>query len=496
MKRLCIVICLLISMHGFSQSTISKELFPTLAGLQRTSCTKTIGENEYGTVFGSRSTLIEAKQGLVIDGKQYMVFGDDQYNRFALREENNKILVYSSILKKDLVLYDFTLEVGDSLPALYFVWRAHNTLYPWRYNGDILDYKDDGGTILPADTFVVTDISTITLLDGKEYKKWTFNNGMQYVEGIGSFGTSYAWNDFFQLIAHVPQYSDAVSEHLVCVSKNGKLLYQMDDAEMERLNTECLCDVEKNWSDTWCNQWNILSHGYMPYEPFAHAHTNIYWLSDDTINRNGYEYIPLMCSSSKPNVEQTSLVGELRFTENKQVYFYYDNTEHLLYDFGAQVGDRLQVFPGIDNYNRYDNKSYTHVVTRREYLDDGRIKLTSIPFFDDPVPDDINENNYLSVTWIEGVGSEHGIVHNNINNLPGMGTEWLLCAYRDDECRYTTDDPEYAPLGCVYNEGDVINAVESVSVSAPSVQKIIKEGQLLIIRDEKTYNVMGVEVGK
>ena len=150
---------------------------------------------------------------------------------------------------------------------------------------------------------------------------------------------------------------------------------------------------DKNWSDTWCNQWNILSHGYMPYEPFAHAHTHIYWLSDGTINRNGYEYIPLMCSSSKPNVEQTSLVGELRFTEDKQVYFYYDNTEHLLYDFGAQVGDRLQVFPGIDNYNRHDNKrNYTHVVTKREYLDDGRIKLTSIPFtsYDLPIPDVID----------------------------------------------------------------------------------------------------------
>lgn len=254
-----------------------------------------------------------------------------------------------------------------------------------------------------------------------------------------------------------------------------------------------------NQSDNiWCNQWNILSHGQEsnPNDPFPHARTSIYWLSENTVNRNGYEYIPLMCSSSKPNVESTQLVGELRFTEeDKQVYFYYDNTEYLLYDFGAQVGDQLQIFSGINNYNYYDYyETYTHVVTRREYLDDGRIKLTSIPFFGDPVPDDINENNYSSVTWIEGVGSEHGIVHNNINNLPGMGTEWLLCAYRDDECRYTTDDPEYAPLGCVYNEGDVINAVESVSISAPSVQKIIKDGQLLILRDGQTYNVMGMEV--
>ena len=247
----------------------------------------------------------------------------------------------------------------------------------------------------------------------------------------------------------------------------------------------------------WCNQWNILSHGvgYMPNDPFPAAQTNIYWLSENTINRNGYEYIPLMCSSSKPNVEQTSLVGELRFTENKQVYFYYDNTEYLLYDFGAQVGDQLQIFSGIDNYNHHDYyKTYTHVVTKREYLDDGRIKLTSIPFFDTEIPNVINENDYRSVSWIEGVGSEHGIVHNNLNNIPGMGTKWLLCAYRDNECRYTTDNPEYVPLGCIYNEGNDINAVEDICVSAPSVQKIIKDGQLLILRDGKMYNIMGMEV--
>ena len=75
-----------------------------------------------------------------------------------------------------------------------------------------------------------------------------------------------------------------------------------------------------------------------------------------------------------------------------------------------------------------------------------------------------------------------------------MGTEWLLCAYRDDECRYTTDDPEYAPLGCVYNEGDVINAVENVSPSIPSAQKIIKDGQVLILRNGKMYTMQGQEV--
>lgn len=72
----------------------------------------------------------------------------------------------------------------------------------------------------------------------------------------------------------------------------------------------------------------------------------------------------------------------------------------------------------------------------------------------------------------------------------------LLCAYNNDECCYTTDNPGYTPLGCVYNDGDVINAVEHVFVSTPSVQKIMYNGQLLILRDGKTYNIMGVEITK
>ena len=57
--------------------------------------------------------------------------------------------------------------------------------------------KEADGTIYPGDTLVVTEVSTITLLDGKEYKKWTFNNGMEYAEGIGSLS-----GDFYELIAN------------------------------------------------------------------------------------------------------------------------------------------------------------------------------------------------------------------------------------------------------------------------------------------------------
>ena len=435
----------------------NKEYILTLPGLQRTGCTKTIGEDEEGTVWGSRSYLMQEIETATIDGKQYLLFGidnnyDKSYLKLWLREENNKILLYSTAQKKDLVLYDFTLNVGDSLPRLYVDYDLSS----------VVDYDNDEWGLSPL---VVTEVSTITLLDGKEYKKWTFDNGMQYVEGIGSFGTCYAHNDFYQLIANAPLSSDVYSQHLVCTSRNGQLLYQMDDAEMERLGAECLCDVEKKWSDTWCNQWNILSHGYQgPQDPLAAARTSIFWLSNNTVNRDGQEYIPLMCSSSKPDVESTNLIGELRFTEDKQVYFYYANTEYLLYDFDVQVGDTLDIFGGIElySYSFVEQKTYPHVITKIDTLDDGRLQITSdaIVIFEDGEVGTFEEKQQQ--IWIEGLGSINGIVHTGINpGIAGNPAIVMLCAYRDDECVYKTDsnDPywiDYTQLGCEYNEGDFI----------------------------------------
>ena len=240
MKKIVIFLCFLMNIHIYLSAETSKELFPTLLGLQRTSCTKTIGEDEYGTVWGSRSYLMQEIETTTIDGKQYLLFGTnniyDEYCSLWLREDNNKILVYSTAQKKDLVLYDFTLNVGDSLPRLYVDEELSSIVDYYKYEAE-WEYTK---------SLTVIEVSTITLLDGKEYKKWTFNNGMQYVEGIGSFGTSYEHNDFYQLIVNAPLYSDVHSQHLVCVSKDGQLLYQMDDAEMERLGTECLCQGSAN----------------------------------------------------------------------------------------------------------------------------------------------------------------------------------------------------------------------------------------------------------
>ena len=481
MKRLCIVICLLISMHGFSQSTISKELFPTLAGLQRTSCTKTIGEDEYGTVWGSRSYLMQEIETATIDGKQYLLFGIDNnydilYLKLWLREENNKILLYSTAQKKDLVLYDFTLNVGDSLPRLYVDYDLSS----------VVDYDNNEWGLSPL---VVIEVSTITLLDGKEYKKWTFDNGMQYVEGIGSFGTCYAYNDFYQLIVNAPQTSDVYSQQIVCVSKNGQLLYKMDDAEMERLNTECLCDgYQSSYKDQWCDTWNVFVKNGSVYPP--HEETYRYQLAQDTVIGE-HTYTAVVSKAINDALDAPHYVAAVRFTDDRKVYIYYDNAEYLLYDFNVQEGDELEVFAGINNYTS-DIKTYKCTVTSIEqYACVGCPAAITLEVHNHP--NDFREF-YRQTQWIEGVGDINGFLNglNGYINIPGNAAEYLLCAYKGDELKYT--GPLYEKYGCEYNEGDTINAVENVSPSIPSAQKIIKDGQVLILRNGKTYTMQGQEV--
>lgn len=243
MKRILLLFCLAISIHGFSQSEISKELFPTLAGLQRTVC------SEYVDCQDNETYLMQANEIKEINGKQYLKYGG-----VFLREEGSKVLIYSFPYEKDFVLYDWTLKIGDTLPNL----GIDPFSFPELEYTAVVDYVafeeyDENGnrTIVknPLGNKRVKDISTMRLLDGNEYKAWLFGydweRGGYYVEGIGN--ASKYGGDYVELAHPFDVPTCYYGERLVCVSRDGVLLYQIDDAEMERLGTTCLNEsVETN----------------------------------------------------------------------------------------------------------------------------------------------------------------------------------------------------------------------------------------------------------
>ena len=178
-------------------------------GLQRTECSlHTTGVDSTYLVSCDRFVRY------VIKNKLY--WKDINSGSFFRETKDQIILSFPYGGGEECVLYDFSLEVGDTLPVMQY------------------DEKTRG------EMFRVVDVSMVTLLDGKEYKKWTLACGYEYIEKIGAINGKGLGNYVaFGPNADVATY---LGSPLVCASRNGKLLYQMDDAEMERLGTECLCE--------------------------------------------------------------------------------------------------------------------------------------------------------------------------------------------------------------------------------------------------------------
>lgn len=470
-----------------------EDLFPTLWGLQRTSFTEYF---DSGHQPESEPVLLQAGNIKEIGGKLYLDFG--QY----LREENGKIYIYSELLQKDFVLYDFTLELGDTLTTLNWDYNNPNS------DGTIsvVDYAVD----CPIDTLIVTDISTITLLDGKEYKKWIFNHGyFGYVESIGTL--SGLFYELSQSCMVVP--GCYMGDHLVCASRNGKLLYQMDDAEMERLGAECLCDYDRgprkdNAKDgqiggrptpTQWNQLEVVLRQMDDNHTILQAETFSYTLEDISQQVNNKTYFQLARQSTKDTATTKSFVGALHFGEGEdnRVYFLRDGVEYVLYDFTAEIGDTVEIFAGINNYPQ--ETTYTHVVVDKDTTEDGACRM----FLEVVFSEETTTAENAEKVWLAGLGSVDGIVHNaakrtsNAHAAPSRSasseteSSVMLCAWREDSCLYMTNHPDYDAFGCVYNQDPT--ALESPT-SPSSYKKILREGQLLIMHDGKIYTIMGIEI--
>lgn len=476
-----------------------EDLFPTLWGLQRTSFT------EYSECSDSYASLFQSKgETITINDNQYLKFGGHY-----LREENKQVLLYSRLQDKDLVLYDYSLEVGDTLTTLNIDYRIEGIPFDLCY----VDYAyEDVGMSHSIDTLIVTDVSYVTLLDGKEYKKWTFDNGMEYVEGIGMYGGRRNGN-FFGLIQEVVVPCH-IGTHLVCASRNGKLLYQMDEAEMERLGAECLCDYNSGpKKDNAKNgkiggrptptQWNMLEVETKEMDgtpTIVRAETFSYTLENDSIVTKGKTFYQLARQSTKDTAITKSFVGALHFGEDEdnRVYFLRDGVEYVLYDFTAEPGDTIEIFAGINNYPH--DTTYTHVVVDKDTTEDGACRM----FLEVVFPDETTTATNVEKVWLAGLGSIDGIVHNaakrtsDVHAAPARSassetqTSVMLCAWRDDNCLYTTNHPEYDTFGCVYNQDPT--AVEDVQTFGDKYQKIIRNGHLYILRDNKLYDVLGTSM--
>ena len=289
----------------------------------------------------------------------------------------------------------------------------------------------------------------------------------------------------------------------------------MDDAEMERLGAECLCDYDRgprkdNAKDgqiggrptpTQWNQLEVVLRQMDNNHTILQAETFSYTLEDISQQVNNKTYFQLTRQSTKDTATTKSVVGALHFgkDEDNRVYFLRDGVEYVLYDFTAEIGDTVEIFAGINNYPQ--ETTYTHVVVDKDTTEDGACRM----FLEVVFPDETNATaENAEKVWLAGLGSVDGIVHNaakrtsNAHAAPSRSasseteSSVMLCAWREDSCLYTTDHPDYDTFGCVYNQDPT--SVKDIHSSQSSYQKLLRDGQLFIIHDGKTYNVLGVPV--
>jgi hypothetical protein len=69
----------------------------------------------------------------------------------------------------------------------------------------------------------------------------------------------------------------------------------------------------------------------------------------------------------------------------------------------------------------------------------------------------------------------------------------MLCAWREDDCLYTTDHPEFDNIGCVYN---VPTDNKDIAELETPRYKMIRDGHLYIIHNGGIYNVLGINIAR
>ena len=252
--------------------------------------------------------------------------------------------------------------------------------------------------------------------------------------------------------------------------------------------------AQDKWADMWCDTWNVMEHDTQISGNYNEQTWRHYLAQDTIINGQTYTYVNYYWTLEESKVYKIALV---RFTEDKKVYAFNGDTEHLVYDFSVEVGDTIETIVG----SFYGNM-HQQVVVRQVDVDDATnrktITLYSLCKLEEDVDcDRCDENGYyldlFPIQWIEGVGSTDGFLMGDrpcSNWVGGVGCN-LLCAYKGDELKYT--GYLYEEYGCEYN---TVTAVEDIPTPKISSKKFLQDDQLLILHDGKTYNVMGVEVGK
>ena len=244
---------------------------------------------------------------------------------------------------------------------------------------------------------------------------------------------------------------------------------------------------ESAQASTW---YGIQYYHAYPYEEYTPLITNlVYHLGADTLI-NDKQYRQIRYTHEYENISN-AYRGAIRQSEDRQQVYYIpmdSDQEYLLYDFDVKQGDTVYAYADFNDKSCEEepDRSITPAWT-----------VVNVQTIDGRKHISVQNNEYgVDIKWIEGIGTQYILWPvGRTCYQTGMEIQFhhTLCAADNDGntlYSFNTDDlgirnncPDWEPL-----------AIENITNECNNAKYILQNGQLLILRGDKTYTLQGQEV--
>ena len=392
---------------------------------------------EYSIKAAINDTMIYRIAGdTIINEQTYKVIQwTNSDHKFLMREDidEQKIWAFDTEKNTEKLVADFKLNVGDRLDFIKET-TCENISY----------IKDNEGNILKRMTFVGNN--NFTLVEGYGFENITINDDSEYKASVNLLSVVHENDTLIDFTKETEDYNPIVVEGYSWNVVNRNV--HLDGNNTTKYSTF----IEKIEGDSVVNNVNYKK----------------LWRSvNDEITE--YEVIALVR-------------GDI---ENQKVWAFVGEKEYLIYDFACKVGDKVMTLKSLQS--------------AESQVEEIEMTIKAIEKIEDF--NGVKYNKYIAmvenqdIVYYERFGSENGWCSRSYDDIVGGGINIMICAF--DE----TGELEFKPVynneldeieDCYINETKT--GVENVTIPNTSLKKVIRNGQLYIIHEEKIYNVMGVEV--
>ncbi len=245
----------------------------------------------------------------------HKIYSNDSYSISyvgGIQEIDKIVSFFDRDCSAPVLLYDFGLNVGDSIPLSCMLCDEEEPLY-----------------------MKVNSIDSVLIGDMSYRKRINFDYGpsQSWIEGIGSVsGLLYPYYSCFTCICGL---------ELVCFEQNNIVLYQNEN------NVSCFnyavpssnLDITSEWRVDYQQSWYPGEFWNNVYRDYIDGDTVINSYQYYKIYQSGYSFEGIVPVGEVYSYDHV-LHGFLR-EENGKWYTYYENTDALLFDFTLDVNDTV-----------------------------------------------------------------------------------------------------------------------------------------------------------